>query len=87
MERRRLNYTETAGRATASWLSARNSPSRDVMGRERRAASISWPAPDNANREVIWADARGAERDGVGLVEEETRAGGGMPDIVLYRTV
>ena len=76
MERRRLNYTETAGRATGNWLSARNSPSNVVTGGERCAASISWSAPDNANSELIWADARGAERDAVGLVEEEARAGG-----------
>jgi len=74
--RRSINkhfLTETAGSATGNWLSARNSPSNEVTGGERRAASISWSATDNPNNELIWA---GARREGVG---------GGIPDIVLYR--
>ena len=36
---------------------------------------------------MIWAGARLDETDGMGKVDEEDRACGRIPDIVLYRTV
>ena len=67
--------TETAGSARGNWLSARNNPSNEVTGSDRCAASISWSATDNPNKELIWA---GARREG---------AGGGIANIVHYRSV